>query len=158
MKLLALFFVPLLLIPINVSAQSRSHSSKETKTAVPKKLEREILKAEASLGRAIVKRDATALGKLLTDYYAESFEGSERALNKQATLQRCKGGLLRFYGITSERTIRSSVDIVTIEGLTAKEEETKHGSEEVMHVKRLWTKKAGRWQLVAQTIGPADQD
>ena len=130
------------------------------KTSVQKKLEREILKAEAALGNAIAKRDATALAKLLTDYYADAFEGSERATNKKATLVRCKNGELPFYGITEHRTTSSSVDIVTVEGIGENPEHKKGKAEkeEEVHVKRLWTKKDGSWQLVGQTIGPADED
>ena len=130
------------------------------KTSAEKKLEREILKAEASLGKAIAKRDATALAKLLTDYYADAFEGSERATNKKATLARCQNGELPFYGITEHRTITSSVDIVTVEGIGENPEHNKGKTEkdEEVHVKRLWTKKGGRWQLVGQTIGPAEEE
>jgi len=128
------------------------------KTSAEKKLEREILKAEASLGKAIAKRDATALAKLLTDYFADAFEGSERAINKKATLVRCRNGELKFYGITEHRTISSSVDIVTIEGIAENPEHKKGKTEKEVHVKRLWTKKDGRWQLVGQTVGPADEE
>jgi ketosteroid isomerase-like protein len=130
------------------------------KTSAEKKLEREILKAEASLGKAIARRDATALAKLLTDYYADAFEGSERATNKKTILARCKNGELPFYGITEHRTISSSVDIVTIEGIGENPEHKKGGAEkeEEVHVKRLWTKKDGRWQLVGQTVGPAEEE
>ena len=126
-------------------------------TSAQKKLEREILKAEASLGNAIAKRDATGLAKLLTDYYADAFEGGERATNKKATLARCKNGDLRFYRIKEHRTISSSVDIVTVAGV-AENPEHKKGEDEEVHVKRLWTKKDGRWQLVGQTIGPAEEE
>jgi len=138
-------------LPAATSSMARSPIQK---TSAEKKLEREILKAEASLGNAIAKRDATALAKLLTDYYADAFEGSERAINKKATLARCRNGELQFYGITEHRTISSSVDIVTVEGIG---ENPERKNEEV-HVKRLWTKKDGRWQLVGQTIGPAEEE
>jgi hypothetical protein len=130
------------------------------KTSAEKKLEREILKAEASLGNAIARRDATALAKLLTDYYADALEGSERATNKKAILVRCKNGQLRYYRIKERRTITSSVDIVTVEGIAENAEHMKGKTEkeEEVHVKRLWTKKDGRWQLVGQTIGPAEEE
>ena len=130
------------------------------KTGAERKLEREIVKAEAFLGNAIARRDTTALGKLLTDYYADAFEGSERAINKKATLTRCKNGELRFYRIKEHRTISSSVDIVTVEGIAEnpEHEKSKTEKEEEVHVKRLWTKKDGRWQLVGQTVGPAEEE
>jgi hypothetical protein len=147
-----------------VPAFSQAHMSegvsKKLKTASEKKLEREILKAELSLGKAIARRDVIALDKLLTDYYADAFEGSERALNKRATLARCRDGSLHFYKINEERTISLSVDIVTVEGNAAApdEKKTQREKERDVHVKRWWTKKDGRWQLVGQTIGPADDD
>ncbi|HEY6230084.1 MAG TPA: nuclear transport factor 2 family protein [Pyrinomonadaceae bacterium] len=142
----------------SVAAPSRDRSAQ--KTNAQKKLEREILKAEASLGNAIVRRDAKLLERLLTDYYADAFEGSERATNKKATLNRCRNGELQFYGITEHRTISSSVDIVTIEGIGGRRGHKEGGPEKAaeVHVKRLWTKKDGRWQLVGQTIGPVEED
>src|SRR4029079_3050727 len=127
-------------------APTSASVSKKPKTSSEKKLEREILKAEMLLGKAIASRNATALEKLLTDYYADAFEGSERAINKRATLARCRNGELKFYGITEHRTISSSVDIVTIEGIAENPEHKKSGAEEEaeVHVKRLWTKKDGR--------------
>jgi hypothetical protein len=135
-------------------------AAKKPKTASQKKLEREILKAENLLGKAILKRDVTALDKLLTDYYADAFEGSERAATKKTILARCKDGSLHFYGLNEERSITVSADIVTIEGNAAApgEKETQAEKETDVHVKRLWTKKNGRWQLVGQTVGPADEE
>jgi hypothetical protein len=130
------------------------------KTSAEKKLERDILKAESSLGNAIAKRDATSLDKLLTDYYADAFEGGERAINKKATLARCKNGDLPFYRIKERRTITASVDIVTVEGIAASPERMKGAAdkETEVYVKRLWTKRDGRWQLVGQTVGPAEEE
>jgi len=128
-------------------------------TASQKKLEREILKAENLLRKAIARCDAAALNKLLTDYYADAFEGSERAANKKTTLARCKEGSLHFYRVNEERTITVTADIVTVEGITAPvQNETEDKKDAAVHVKRLWTKKDRRWQLVGQTLGPADEN
>jgi ketosteroid isomerase-like protein len=134
--------------------------SPKRQTASQKKLEREILKAEDLLGKAIARCDATALNKLLTDYYADAFEGSERAFNKKATIVRCKNGSLRFYRVNEKRTISVSADIVTVEGNAAAAglKETQAEKETDVHVTRLWTKKDGRWQLVGQTVGPVDDE
>ena len=159
MKLLNLALIVFCVASLPAATSSMT-SPPIQKTSAEKKLDRDILKAEASLGNAIAKRDATALAKLLTDYYADAFEGSERATNKKATLARCKNGELQFYRIKEHRTVSSSVDIVTVEGV-AENPERKKGKtekEEEVHVKRLWTKKAGRWQLVGQTIGPAEEE
>ncbi|HEV2828259.1 MAG TPA: nuclear transport factor 2 family protein [Pyrinomonadaceae bacterium] len=155
----------LLLALINLPAQAQSTVSKgasaKARAASQKKLEREILKAENLLGKAIARCDAAALNKLLTDYYADAFEGSERATTKKATIARCKNGTLHFYNVNENRTISISVDIVTVEGnadAAPTQKETQEKKETDVHVKRLWTKKDGRWQLVGQTIGPADEE
>jgi Na+-transporting NADH:ubiquinone oxidoreductase subunit NqrC len=159
MRLLNVIFILCCITSLPASTPALAHAPVQ-KSSAEKKLQREILKAEASLGNAIAKRDATALAQLLTDYYADAFEGSERATNKKATLARCKNGDLRFYRIKEHRTVSSSVDIVTIEGIAENpaHEKGKSEREEEVHVKRLWTRKDGRWQLVGQTIGPAEED
>jgi hypothetical protein len=135
-------------------------TSQESKTSSNKKLEREILKAENQLGKAIAKRDVKALNKILTDYYAASYEGSERASTKKTALNRCLDGTLDFYRINSKRTISRSADIVTIEGVARSERKSQSQaeSESEVRVKRLWTKKNGRWQLVAQSLDSAEEE
>src|SRR5258706_4767867 len=110
-----------LVVPTSLTAIAEPAllSASQAKTGTSKKLEREILKAESRLGKAIAKRDVKALDKMLTDYYAESYEGSERASTKKTALDRCRGGTLEFYRIDSERTITSSADKVTVEGVAA---------------------------------------
>ena len=137
-----------------------SANSQKTTSSADKKLEREILKAENRLGRAISKRDVSALDKLLTDYYADSYEGSDRATSKKTALDHCRRGILEFHRITDHRTIVRRVDIVTVEGVARSERHSGAGteSESETRVKRLWTKKDGRWQLVAQTLEPLDEE
>ncbi len=159
MRLLNLVLILAFLTSLPIVAQSTVSKAvaKKPKTASEKKLEREILKMENLLGKAIVKRDVTSLDKLLTDYYADAFEGSERATTKKTTLARCKDGSLHFYKVNDERSITVSADIVTVEGNAAApvQNETEGKKDAAVHVKRLWTKKGGRWQLVGQTLGPA---
>ena len=161
MRLLNLILM-LALITLPPPAQSTvsKDASPKPQSASQKKLEREILKAEDRLGKAIAKCDTAALNKLLTDYYADAFEGGDRALNKKATIVRCKNGSLHFYKVTEKRTVSVSADIVTVEGNAAAppRKETQANKETDVHVTRLWTKKAGRWQLVGQTVGPADDE
>ena len=161
MRLLNLILM-LALITLPAPAQSTVSkvASPKPHTASQKKLEREILKAENMLGKAIARCDTAALNKLLTDYYADAFEGSERALNKKATITRCKNGTLHFYRVNEKRSVSVSADIVTVEGNAAAptQKETEAKKETDVHVKRLWTKKGGRWQLVGQTVGPADEE
>jgi ketosteroid isomerase-like protein len=161
MRLLKLILMlALITLPPPTQSNVSKGPSPKPQTASQKKLEREILKAENLLGKAIARCDAAALNKLLTDYYADSFEGSERALTKKATITRCKNGTLHFYRVNEKRTISVSADIVTVEGNAAAptQKETQANKETDVHVARLWTKKAGRWQLVGQTVGPADEE
>lgn len=160
MRLLNLILMlALITLPAPVQSTVSQVASPKPQTASQKKLEREILKAENLLGKAIEKRDATALAKLLTDYYADAFEGAERATNKKVTLDRCRDGSLHFYRINEDRTITASADIVRVEGNSAGpgQKKTHAEKEEDVRVKRLWTKKDRRWQLVGQTVGPADE-
>ncbi len=155
MRLLNLVLILAFLTSLPTVAQSTVSKAvaKKPKSESEKKLEREILRAENLLGKAIVKRDVTALDKLLTDYYADAFEGSERATTKKTTLARCKEGSLHFYRVNEERTITVTADIVTVDGTTAPvQNETEGKKDAAVHVKRLWTKKGGRWQLVGQTL------
>jgi hypothetical protein len=143
-----------------IAQPAPSSALQKSKTSSNQKLEREILKAENLLGKAIAKRDARALDKILTDYYADSYEGAERATTKKTALDRCFDGTLEFYRINSERTITRSADIVTVEGVgrSERQSESKPESESEVRVKRLWTKKNGRWQLVAQSLDLAEEE
>lgn len=161
MRFLNLILILCCVTSLPVATYSMAEPSRSIqKTSAQKKLERDVLKAEASLGNAISRRDAVSLARLLTDYYADALEGSERATTKKTTLARCKNGDLYFYKIKERLTISASVDIVTVEGVAAnpaRKQGEPHEEEEV-HVKRLWTKRDGRWQLVGQTIGPAEEE
>jgi ketosteroid isomerase-like protein len=161
MKILTAILWLVVLSSLSTIAQpALSRASQAAKTGTNKKLEREILKAESLLGKAIAKRDVKALDKILTDYYADSYEGSERASTKKTALDRCLNGTLEFYRIDSERTITSSADIVTVEGVARSERKLQSGteSESEVRIKRLWTKKNGRWQLVAQSLDSAEEE
>jgi ketosteroid isomerase-like protein len=155
-----ILMIALITLPAPAQSTVTKGASPKPQTASQKKLEREILKAENLLGKAIARCDAAALNKLLTDYYADAFEGSERALNKKTTITRCKNGTLHFYRVNERRTISVSADIVTVEGNAAAAglKETQAEKETDVHVTRLWTKKDRRWQLVGQTVGPVDEE
>jgi hypothetical protein len=53
---------------------------------VDKRLAREILKMEDQLRQASLNCDATSLDRLLADYFASAYEGSEKGTSKRATL------------------------------------------------------------------------
>jgi hypothetical protein len=161
MKILTVLLSLVVVTSFSSAAQAVPSSGlQKTKAASTKKLEREILKAENLLGKAIAKRNVAALNKLLTEYYADSYAGSERATTKKTALDRCQHGTLDFYKINAERTITLSADIVTVEGVARSERhsEGEAEAESEVRVKRLWTKKDGRWQLVAQSLGSADKE
>jgi hypothetical protein len=126
---------------------------------VDKKLEREILGMESQLRRAIEKRDTALLDRILVDYYADSYEGSDHALGKRAAMSRCKNGALPYYSIDENRKLSVRVDLVVIEGTSDNKTDVDNelaGRE--VKVTRFWTKKEGRWQLVSQTIAPSEEE
>jgi uncharacterized protein DUF4440 len=151
------FKVILLTIFLSVAslAGQQSKVAAPAKTSNDKKLEHEIKTAEARLGKAIRKRDTVALEKLLADYYADSHEGSERAIGKQRTIANLKSGLLRYYQIHEGQKFSVSAEIMQIEGVS-KFQEANRQSE--VYVTRLWTRKDGRWQLIAQTLRPLNEE
>ena len=125
-----------------------------------KNLEREILKMEDQLGKALTTRDTVSLDRILADSYADSLEGSDRAISKRGTIARCRNGVVPYYSIDGERTISVRVNMVVVEGVSSigpddeKLDDIKN--EERTRVKRYWTKKDGRWRLTAQTRLPID--
>ena len=135
-------------------------ASKTIRTRIDKKLEREILKMEDQLRQATLKCDPTSLDRLLADYFASAYEGSERGTSKKDTLALCRAGTLSYYGIEDERTMSVRSEIVVIEGDSKAQQRsgTDNKEESEAHVKRLWTKKAGRWLLIAQTLQPLEKE
>jgi hypothetical protein len=128
-----------------------------------KKLEREVLSAENQFKQAIVKRDVTLLERILADYYADSYEGSDRAVSKKLAVTRYQNGVLPYYSIDENRKISVRADIVVIEGIShthksvTNDVTTDVASGRQTYVKRLWTKKQGSWQLIAQTLEPLEK-
>ena len=135
-------------------------ASKTTSTNIDKKLEREILKMEDQLRQAALKCDSTSLDRLLADYFASAYEGSERGTSKKDTLALCREGTLSYYGIEDERTMSVRSEIVVIEGDSKAQQKSgiDNKEESETHVKRLWSKRAGRWLLIAQTLQPLEKE
>ena len=133
-----------------------------------KKIAREILKMESQLKQALAKCNTVLLDRLLADYYADSSEGSERAVGKKSTIERCRDDSVHYYSIDEDLKLTVRADIVFVEGISKVRRnsgtqtdvglETDAGRDnnerEEVRVKRLWTKKDGRWLLIAQSIGP----
>lgn len=115
---------------------------------------------EADFGRAIERRDAASLNRLLADYYADGQEDSKRATAKEATLAHCKAGTLTYYQIQAERKFTVRSEIIEIQGISRQEQKlvTDNDVEQFIRVRRMWTKKDGKWLLIAQTIGSVDSE
>jgi len=158
--LLITIMMSLTVVPATVAQKVKGSTAPATsQSRVDKKLEREILNAENQLRQAIVKRDSTLLGHILADYYADTYEGSDRAVGKNSTMARCQSGVLQYYSIEENREISVRAEIVVIEGLS----HTKSNSNDEMigrpvYVKRLWTKKHGSWQLITQVLEPSGKE
>lgn len=163
--ILALMF---LITAAALTAQAQKKPLPPTSEAqVSKKTEREILKVENQLKQALAKCNTASLERLLADYYADSYEGSEKAVGKKWTIEHCRDGAVPYYSIDEDRELSVRVDIVFIEGVSKvrpapglgekADSEDKEGEKET-RVKRLWTKKGGRWLLVAQMLEPVDEE
>jgi hypothetical protein len=156
----------LLVFGSGISTPAQTHKdelpSPPAKTVrVDKKLEREIRAAEDQLRLAIQKRDAASLNLVLADYYADSREGSDRAIGKETTLAKCKNGTLHFYQIKKDRKLTVRAELVQVAGVARAEEGKLQSDTDFaadVYVTRLWTKKDGRWQLIAQTLRPLEEE
>lgn len=161
MKRFGLALLALCVLSLPTFAQTTEQDSVPTpRVQIDKKVQRQILKLEADFGRAIERRDAASLDRLLADYYADGNEGSESATAKEATLARCKAGTLPYYRIHEERKFIVRPDIIEIQGTSRREQKlvTDNDAEQLIRVRRMWTKKDGNWLLIGQTIGPVGRD
>jgi ketosteroid isomerase-like protein len=162
MKLFNLIVVIFFLLSVQAMAQTRASppAVSTSKSRIDKRVEREVNKAEDQLEQAIRKRDVASLDLLLADYYADAYEGSERALGKRAALAKCRTGTLDYYKIKDEKKLTVRGDIIQVEGLARMEEKsgTDTEMETDIRLKRLWTKKGGRWLLIAQILQPINPE
>lgn len=163
MKLFILTLALLFATSSPVSSQSpnaKQPASTASQTRAEKKLEREILKVESQFRQALAKCDTAALERLLADYYADSYAGGGRAVGKKGTIARCHETSVPYYSIEKDRKISVRADIVVIEGYAEARPESGSDVQEEersdLFVKRYWTRKNGRWQLVAQTVAEPD--
>ena len=156
---LILFVPPPTLTPAQAFRDTPS-APRSKKVRIDRKLEREIRAAEDRLRRAIEKRDAASLDLLLADYYADGYEGSERAIGKKVTLAQCKSGTLHFYEIEKGWKLTVRGDLLQVEGVAQEEAKPQVDNEFAadVHITRLWTRKNGSWQLIAQTLGAPEDE
>ena len=128
---------------------------------VDPKMRRELEMAEERLGQAIEKRDPAALTELLADYFSAALGDDEKAATKGRTIARAKAGTLVFYRIERDVRLRVSADHYDLEGeakspprkISDRPEEPKW-----VHVRRVWTRKDGRWLLVLQHVGEPEDE
>jgi hypothetical protein len=162
MKLCNVIVMLFFLLSVQVVAQTTTNPSavSTSKSRIDKSVEREVKKAEDQLEQAIRKRDVASLDLLLADYYADAYEGSEHALDKRATLAKCRTGTLDYYKMKNEKKLSVRGEIIQVEGLGKIEEKSRTDSETEtdIRLKRLWTKTGGRWLLIAQTLEPANPE
>jgi hypothetical protein len=143
-----------------VATIARSEEATKPESGVDEKTRKEVLEIEKQLGVAITKGDVTLLDKLLADYYADSYEGGEGAVSKKGTMARCRAGTLPYYALNEKPELSRSAEMVTIEAVSKASATSSNDTpkESVLRVKRVWTKKDGRWLLVAQKRGPAEDE
>jgi hypothetical protein len=114
---------------------------------------REVTEMDAQLARAIEEKDTAFLEKVLVETYFDVYEGDKRAASKLITIARCKAGRLRNLTIQKEREIKPDNDLIAVEGFAKSRPAKVDDStpdEQWVHVRRLWTKKDGNWQLTCQ--------
>jgi hypothetical protein len=126
---------------------------------VDPKIRDEIAEMEKQLGLAIEKRDAPALEKILADHYFDAFS-DENALSRANTIARCKAGVHTFLAIEKELKVIPNVEGFIVEGLArfSPAQVDDRTPEQWISVRRLWTKKDGRWLLMSQVRQREDED
>jgi hypothetical protein len=131
-----------------------------THERVSRRTAHEVSKSERKLGVAIRSKDVVSLERLLADYFAASYEGSEKATGKVAVVELCRAGMLPYYQILAEPKLEARAELVEVAGLarSSLRAGTDREDKRVFRVKRLWTKQDGRWLLVSQTLTPVDAD
>ncbi len=114
---------------------------------------KEVADMETQLAVAIEKKDTSFLEKVLVEQYFDVYEGEKQALSKSDTIARCKAGLLKFLAPQKEQKMSPEKDSVTVEGvakLIPNRQDDTIPAEQWVHVRRLWTKKDGKWLLTCQ--------
>jgi hypothetical protein len=128
---------------------------------------KEVAEMEKQLALAMEKRNTAFLERVLAETYFDVYEGDKHAMSKSGTIARCKAGLLNFLVIEKQQQMSPDRDLVAVEGLskarpTRVDDTTPE--EQWVHVRRLWTKKDGKWLLTSQILrlegddGKGEQD
>ena len=124
------------------------------------KTKKEIAEMEKQVGLAMDKRDIAALDKILAEHYFDAYS-DERALSRADTIARCKAGRISFLTIEKELQVSANVEGITVEGLarySPTQVDDRTPEEQWLSVRRLWTKKDGRWLLASQVTRSTDED
>jgi hypothetical protein len=129
---------------------------------VDPKTRQELAAAEKRFGEAIEKRDTAALSEILADYYADSIGDEERAVPKSRVIARAKAGTLFFYRIETDLRMSVSAQTYTVEGKAVPPPPAFSpdyaGQAKWAHVRRMWTKKDGKWVLILQNISDVEEE
>jgi hypothetical protein len=146
----------LILLILSVSAPwswTQPSRSSATQTRLDGTTSKEILDMEKQLGQAMSPCDAVLLDKLLADYFADSYVGSEKAGSKGTTLARCRSGVATYYAIDKHRRLTRRGSIVVVAGVSNSKAQsgTDNDEEDRLRIERFWTRVDGRWQLISQT-------
>jgi hypothetical protein len=135
-----------------------------SESVASRRIQREILNAESQLKQALTKCNTASLNRLLADYFADSFGDSEKAVGKRRTIDSCESRAVPYYSIAEHWKLSVRGELVVIEGIAKRKViglqtdiETDNQNSEV-RVQRTWTKQSGRWLLVSQWTGPAEEE
>jgi len=143
-------------VALCLSFASAIAASEPAPTAVGPEFEstaKEIAKMEDQLATAIGNKDTAFLERVLAEQYFDVYEGEKQALSKSETIARCKAGLLKFLAPEKERKMSPEKDAVAVEGvakLIPNRQDDTMPAEQWVHIRRLWTKKDGKWFLASQ--------
>lgn len=122
---------------------------------------KELKAAEQRFGQAIEKRDTAALSEMLADYYADSIGDEDRAVPKRAVIARAKEGTLMFYRVERDPHFSTSAATYTVEGEAKSFDRLvtdQPAKFKWVRVRRMWTKKDGRWLLILQNIRDVEEE
>ena len=117
------------------------------RASAPSAAEKDVSKANAELVTAVLKRDASALDRLMADdlLYVHG-DGQQRG--KKAFIEEL-GKHLTYNGIElSDEKVRAAGDLAVLSARAKfKVFEHGHDAEKLTHITRVFTKKSGKWQL-----------
>lgn len=118
--------------------------------------ERDVLKVNSEYSEALIRADVAALGRLVADDFISTTPTGE-VFDKAQSLARIKSGELTFdSGKDSDVRVRVYGDTAVVTGLwTSKGQMMGKPFENKERYTITFVKRGGRWQVVAEHVGPA---